>query len=212
MAGTFRDYVDDMTILVSGPTPQRAALDLHESLTSVKAALRADNMLLNDSKEQVYGPTAATCRAWEDLTGTPAVAVAKDLGVYHYGHGQSHPTFQAVAQRLRGVAHRIGGLPILRGRKGLIASAIFHGKLLYGQDVHAITQMQFHTLRRLMAAALGPHISRRAPEATLLHHGQGQLDPEVARASRLFKFWIRELPTRAIPEAYWRVCHQERFR
>ena len=63
-----------------------------------------------------------------------------------------------------------------------------------------------------MAVALGPHISRRSPEATLLHHAQGKLDPEVARASRLFKFWLRELPGRTIPEAYWRVCHQDRFR
>ena len=78
MAGAFRDYVDDMTILVTAPTPQRAALDLYSSLTSVKAAPRADNMVLNDAKEQVYGATVATRRAWEDLTGTPAVAVAKD--------------------------------------------------------------------------------------------------------------------------------------
>ena len=139
--GAFRDYVDDMTVLVTAPSPQRAALDLHTSLTSVKAALRADNMLLNDSKEQVYGATVATRRAWQDLTGTPAVAVAKDLGVYHFAHGQKHPAFQAAAARLRGVAQRIGGLPIPRARKGLIASAIFYGKLLYGKEVHALTQI-----------------------------------------------------------------------
>ena len=109
--GAFRDYVDGMTILVSAPSPQRAALDLHTSLTSAKAALRANNMLLNDSKEQVYGATVATRRAWQDLTGTPAVAVAKDLGVYHFAHGQSTPRSRPSLLDSAGLRSALGGAP-----------------------------------------------------------------------------------------------------
>ena len=47
-----RDYVDDMTVLVSAPTAPEAAARLQESLDTVKGALRQDNMILNDSKEQ----------------------------------------------------------------------------------------------------------------------------------------------------------------
>ena len=45
---TFRDYVDDMTLLAHGASPQQAALHLHRALATVKQQLRQDNMSLND--------------------------------------------------------------------------------------------------------------------------------------------------------------------
>ena len=212
ISGKFRDYVDDMNVLAIAPTPQRAAIALSDSLTRVKQSLAADNMILNDSKEQVYGSTVHTRRAWQSHTGHEAVAVARDLGVWHFGHGQKHPVFSSVVQALRPVALRIGSLPIPRNRKALIASAIFYGKLLYGQETHALTQAQYHTLRQLMGTALGTRTARRSPDALLLHFAQGKFDPELARASRLFKFWLRELPGCCIPPAYWQVCHRDVYR
>ena len=80
---TFRDYVDDMTLLAHGASPQQAAVKLQHALTMVKHQLRQDNMSLNDEKEQIYGPTVAVRHAWHVLTGTPAVSTAKDLGIHH---------------------------------------------------------------------------------------------------------------------------------
>ena len=48
-------------------------------------------MVLNDAKEQIFGATADSRRAWSNATGRSAEAQVKDLGVYHYGHGYAHP-------------------------------------------------------------------------------------------------------------------------
>ena len=41
---TFRDYVDDMTLLSVAETPTQAVLNLHEDLQRIKAKLRSRNM------------------------------------------------------------------------------------------------------------------------------------------------------------------------
>ena len=51
----FRDYVDDVTLL---------------AMTRVKAALKADNMVRNGAKQQMYGPTKAARDPWPAIGGT----------------------------------------------------------------------------------------------------------------------------------------------
>ena len=48
-------------------------------------------MVLNDGKQQIYGPTVADRRAWHDRTCQAAVGQVKDLGIWHYGYGYTHP-------------------------------------------------------------------------------------------------------------------------
>ena len=68
MHATLRDYVDDMTLLSTGATPEEAAIRLQESLGIVKAQLIQDNMCLNDDKPQIYGNTQAVRHAWDERT------------------------------------------------------------------------------------------------------------------------------------------------
>ena len=55
---TFRGYVDDVTLQAVAGTHRGAAHALGTDLYAIKDALRADNMVLNDAKEQVLGPRA----------------------------------------------------------------------------------------------------------------------------------------------------------
>ena len=71
-------------------------------------------MHLNDSKEQILGPTAAVRKAWEHATGTKAVEVVRDLGTFHYGYGAAHPELPLKLEAFRTTASRIEGLPIPR--------------------------------------------------------------------------------------------------
>ena len=90
-------------------------------------------MQLNDSKEQVLGPTAAVRQAWKAATGTQAVEVVRDLGTFHYGYGATHPELMRKLEDYRTTASRIGILPIPRERKAQIAAAILYGRTLTGQ-------------------------------------------------------------------------------
>lgn len=62
--GRPRDYVDDVTLQVQGDTAESCATQMHEQLDKQKDALRTDNMVLNDGKQQVLGLTKGVCEAW----------------------------------------------------------------------------------------------------------------------------------------------------
>ena len=128
---SWRDYVDDMVITDLGENLAQAVNKLLADLNEIKKGLRADNMLLNDAKEQIFGPTAATRKAWTAATGRSAEAQVKDLGVYHYGHGYAHPVMDQKIKELRLTAERIGAIPTERHKKANIAAAVIFGKCLY---------------------------------------------------------------------------------
>jgi len=77
----FRDYVDDMALMTAGPTRTLAAKSMHRGVGRARHVLRRDNMMLNDSKAQVFAQFQSTPHAWEDTRGCPTVDAARDLGV-----------------------------------------------------------------------------------------------------------------------------------
>ena len=119
MHATFRDYVDDMTLLSTGAgaTPEEAAIRLRQSLDIVKQQLVRDNMCLNDDKQHMYGSAPAVRRAWDERNPVPAVQTAKDLGVHHYGYLQGHPVLDTKLTQCSSTAKRISFVPTTRGRR-----------------------------------------------------------------------------------------------
>ena len=86
MHATFRDCVDDMTLPTTAAAPEEAAERLQDALDTVKAQVIQDNMCLNDDKQQIYGAAQAVRDAWDERNPAPAVDIAKDLGIHHYGY------------------------------------------------------------------------------------------------------------------------------
>ena len=116
---TFRDYVDGMTLLSTGATPEEAAIRLQESLDIVKAQLIQDNMCLNDEKQQIDGNTQAVRLAWDERNPVPAVHTAKDLGVHHYGYLHRHPVLDSKLAQFSATAKRISFVPTNEGGEPL---------------------------------------------------------------------------------------------
>ncbi len=90
----FRGHVDDATLQAVHATARGAAACLGHDLCQVKQALRDDNMVLNDAKEQILGPTAAVRQAWADLWPDyqgNVVRQAKDLGACQRRLGVRNP-------------------------------------------------------------------------------------------------------------------------
>jgi len=141
----FRDYVDDMTLMTVGSTGDLAARSLHRGLGRVKHVLRRDNMILNDTKEQVFAQYQVTRRCWEDTGGCPTVDAARDLGVFHVGAGHGHPVLTEGILAQRKVAVRIGMIPGTQKFRARMAAAIFFGKFLYGCEAHVIPKGDFGT-------------------------------------------------------------------
>ena len=203
----FRDYVDDITLLTIGDTPQQTVQHLHEDLKTIKKALRDKNMLLNDAKEQILGPTAAVRKAWSAFTGKDAIEVVRDLGTYHYGYGATHPDLDRKPDAYRPTAGRMGTLPIPRERKAQIAAAILYGRTLYGAETQPLTHAHFHTMRRLMAISIMGERHNRPITPFLLHLREGRSDPEITRMARLISHWQRHGHAMEVPPTYWAECH-----
>ena len=53
----FRDYVDDITVTCRGFDEKQTTREFKEALEEVKKWLRANTMVLNDEKEQIYVST-----------------------------------------------------------------------------------------------------------------------------------------------------------
>ena len=202
----FRDYVDDMVLIAKGDNPGQAAAKLEQDLIQIKNALAADNMVLNDAKQQIYGPTAADRKAWQELTGQAAIGQVKDLGVWHYGYGYKHPLLDSKLQELRTTASRIGNIPIPRERKATMAAAIVYGRCLYGQEAHFLTARHFQKMRSIMCKALGDKHAHRPQQPLLLHLAGGKFEPEVVRMNRLVRHWIKNGPAFQVPHDYWQDC------
>ena len=134
-------------------------------------------MVLNEGKQQMYGPTVADRRAWHDRTGQAAVGQVEDLGIWHYGYGYEHPLLDTELQELRATAGRIGAIPIPRERQATMAAAIVYGKCLYGQEAHFLTAKHFQKMRSIMCMALGERHAHRPQQPLLLHLAGGRLDP-----------------------------------
>ena len=206
MHATFRDYVDDMTLLSTGATPDEAAMRLQESLDIVKAQLIQDNMCLNDDKQQIYGNTQAVRDAWNERNSVPAVDTAKDLGVHHYGYLHRHPVLDAKLTQFASTAKRISFVPTSRDRRASLAGAIIFGRCLYGHESHYITQRHFQQMRQHMRTSMGAPRGQRNGALYLLTHQNGRHNPEMVRARRLLTFWQKLLLTHPPPEDYWRHC------
>ena len=203
---TFRDYVDDMTILSHGRTAREAATHLLGALTTVKAHLTSDNMVLNQDKEQIYGSTVEVRSAWRSLSGTDAVSTAKDLGVHHYGYLHKHPVLDSKLSALGPACQRISCIPTTRNRRLHIASSIIFGKCLYGHETHYLTRRHYQQMRGLLARAAGISRGQRNAGLYLLTYRDGRYDPEVVRVVRLATCWIRLLGDIHIPQVYWERC------
>ena len=113
-----------MTLMTVGSTGVLAARSLHRGLGRVKHLLRRDNMILNDTKEQVFAQNQITRRCWEDTGGCPTVDAARDLGVYHVGAGHGHPVLTEGILAQRKVAVRIGMIPGTQKFRARMAAAI----------------------------------------------------------------------------------------
>ena len=169
-------------------------------------------MLLNDAKEQIFGPRLRARKAWSTATGRNAEAQVKDLGVYHYGHGYAHPVMDQKIKELRLTAERIGAIPTERHKKANIAAAVIFGKCLYGQEVHYITQKHYDKLSSLMVTAMGEKYTRRPKTPFLLHTSEGKYEPSVCRIGRLVRHWVKHVETYNIPQGYWNHCLQSAAR
>lgn len=66
-------------------------------LDLLKSALRRDNMVLSDGEQQVLGLTKEV-RQDSEAAVVNATAVAKDLGVSHFGYGSQHSELAKVAK------------------------------------------------------------------------------------------------------------------
>ena len=172
----FRDYVDDMTLLSVGPTGTLAAHAMHRGLSRVKRMLRADNMLVNDEKEQVFAQYQLTRHVWGAIGGVATVDAARDLGVYHVGAGRGHPVMSRAVSSQRQVAARIGMIPGTQKLRARMAAAIFFGKFLYGCEVQHLPRRDFKSLVQLLADAIGG-IYQKGPRAIALLHFERGLPP-----------------------------------
>ena len=65
----FRDYVDDIALTCTGREATQVARELATARQQVGDWLTQNNMVLNEAKEQVWAPDAATRNAWEGLPG-----------------------------------------------------------------------------------------------------------------------------------------------
>ena len=104
-------------------------------------------MVLDDRKQQVYGPSEAERKAWQALTGQKATPQVRDLGIWHYGYGYRHPLLDGQLQTLKATATRIGTIPIPKERKAAMAGSVLYGKCLYGQEAHFLTAKHFQKIR-----------------------------------------------------------------
>lgn len=68
-------------------------------------------MVLRDTKQQVLGMSRQVHEAWEAVGGE-AGSIAKDVGVYLYRYGSSHPEMQG---SLAGVGHAARRVSIAGG-------------------------------------------------------------------------------------------------
>ena len=106
------------------------------------------------------------------------------------------------------VAKRIACIPTTRRKRAAIATAIIYGKCLYGQESHYLTRCHFQQLRNHVVASMGVPKGQRQSRTYLLNFLDGKFDPEIVRASRLIKVWLRLLLTFTSPQDYWRQCRQ----
>ena len=169
-------------------------------------------MMLNDAKEQIFGATADSRKAWFNATGRPDEAQVKDLGVFHYGHGYSHPVMDKKLKDLYLTAERIGAIPTDRIKKASMAAAVVYGKCFYGQEAHYITQKHYDKLSSLMVTAMGERYTRRPKTPLLLHVREGKFEPSLSRVGRLIRHWAKYGETYEVPLGYWRHCFQTNAR
>ena len=120
-------------------------------------------MVLNDGKEQVYGPSKQIRDAWELQGRGKAVPTARDLGIFHCSRGWAHPALSSRVKELRGVAARFGSIPAPRRTRGLMGAAVFFGKVLYGCESQYIPQSVFQALGNLMGRAIRGGKARPGP-------------------------------------------------
>lgn len=88
--GRPRGYVDDITLQITEGEPGLCAMRMEDVLRDLTAAIEAGNIELNAGKQQVLELSRAVREAWGDRGGT-VVAIAKGLGIHHYGYGHAHP-------------------------------------------------------------------------------------------------------------------------
>lgn len=80
-----------MTLRATGATPQEATNHLMHFSAAAKTQPTADNICLDDDRQQIYGGTRQVRDARVTLSATPAVNTAKDSGVHHDGYLQRQP-------------------------------------------------------------------------------------------------------------------------
>jgi len=79
-----RDYVDDLVLVVKAPSVEASADLLRDLGCRLKNWLQQNHMVLNESKEQIWAPTAAMRKALlalPEFAQANIVSVVKDLGV-----------------------------------------------------------------------------------------------------------------------------------
>lgn len=120
-------------------------------------------------KQQVLGLTNTVRDAWEARGGT-AVAVAKDLGISHYGYGTNHPELGRKVESLRASAQRICSTGGTQTGRCNIMTAVLFGKCLCGSEYHYITERQIVSMRRAKCAAMGDKEGRRLDSVSMGWH------------------------------------------
>lgn len=149
-----------------GDTAQQCAERMHDQLEQLKAALRRDNMVLNDGKQQVLGLTKEIRQAWN--TYGVAAQVTKDLGVSHHGYNDKHPQLDGKLKELQVTSGRIrstGGAQRVRAH---MMASVLYGRCLYGAESHYIAKRQAQKMRRIMRKDMGDAHSRRPDAVRLL--------------------------------------------
>lgn len=122
---------------------------MHARLERTKSALRRDNMLLKDGKQQVSGLTKEVRGAWRHY-GEITLA-ANDPGVYHYGYNDKRPGMGKGLQ----TTSRTKVTDDTQQLRGAMMASVVYGRCLYGSECHYITKRQTHQMRRTMCTATG---------------------------------------------------------
>lgn len=144
----FHDYVEDMTLLATGATPQEAASNLLQSSSAAHNQLTADSMCLNADKQQTYGGSRRVREVLETPSDTPAVYTAKDLGVHHDGYLHKHPVLDCKLKQFSSTARLTSFIPTTRPRRAAPAGPIVFGRCLHGHERHCIMQRSFQQMRQ----------------------------------------------------------------
>lgn len=145
---------------------------MREPLEQLKSALRRDNMVLNDGKQQVLGRTKKARIACEPY-GT-STRVDKVLGVCHYGYNDKHQDMEAtLAADVASHQHEdqsLGGQKL----RGSMMASVLYGQCLYGAECHYIIKRQTQRMRRIMCTAMGDAQGRRPDSVRLLVESGGK--------------------------------------